>query len=76
LKDAHFLDHPENPHAGLQIVSTIQMPFENPQMRNNIATISLFYQLKSVSRCFACLETKLNVHSLLYHNELSQWSAR
>jgi hypothetical protein len=49
---------------------------ETRYTRDSIVTISLFYQLENFSRRFARLQTKLNVHSHLYHCEFSQRSAR
>jgi hypothetical protein len=45
-------------------------------MRDSIVAVSLFYQLKSFSSWLSCLETKLHVHFLNHHYELSQRSAR
>jgi hypothetical protein len=52
------------------------IPFKNLCTRESIVTISLSYHLESFSCCFAHLETKLNVRSMLHHYELSQRSAR
>jgi hypothetical protein len=43
----------------------IQMPLKIPCTRESIVTISLFHQLESFSSCFARLETKLNVLSVI-----------
>jgi hypothetical protein len=40
------------------------------RVRKSIATRSLIYQLESFSSCFARLETKLNIRSLLHHYDL------
>jgi hypothetical protein len=52
------------------------IPLKNPCTRDNIVTISLFYQLQSFGSCFARLETEHNVRPLLHHYKLSQRSTR
>jgi hypothetical protein len=62
------LCHRRDFHGHPEILHIIQ----KPMYERELDTISLFYQLVSFSSCFAHLETKLSVRSLLRPYELSQ----